>query len=173
MKGGGVTSKNCAGNGRNAGNECRFCHSDKYDLIDIHPLNWKTEHGRQAVLDEKYCAGCHKNESFCIDCHQGDNTNGTVHELNYRYTHALDARRKETNCYNCHDNQTFCNECHSAENLMPLTHSSYDWTNEHGSFARNDKILHFWPVLNNKSGVSSKLTPDFKVWMTLCISFRN
>jgi len=124
--------------GHSAKNDCQSCHGDNYSLLDIHPLNWRDQHGSQAILNEEFCISCHRSESFCIDCHQGDNTDGAIHNLNYRYTHALDAGGKEINCYNCHDNRTFCNECHLSENRMPLEHSTLGWINEHGSAARNN-----------------------------------
>lgn len=123
--------------GRTAKNDCKVCHDNKYSLLDIHPLNWRDQHGSRVLLDEEFCFSCHKNESFCIDCHQGDNTDGAIHDLNYRFTHGLDAGGRETNCYNCHDNQLFCNDCHLSENRMPLKHSTLNWINEHGSAARN------------------------------------
>lgn len=121
-----------------AKSDCSICHGTKQTLLDIHPLNWRDQHGNRAAADDKFCYSCHKNESFCIDCHRGDNINGTIHDLNYRYTHGLDAGGRETDCNSCHDNQSFCNDCHLRENRMPLEHSTLGWINEHGNSARNN-----------------------------------
>lgn len=120
------------------GDECALCHAERLTLADIHPLNWRHQHGAKAALDRSWCTQCHREESYCLDCHRGDNLTGDIHDLNYLYTHGLDAKIKRFDCAHCHDNQTFCNTCHERENRIPQLHSSISWLTNHGMAARRD-----------------------------------
>ena len=124
--------------GVKAGNACGLCHSDHISLADIHPAEWRHQHGDQAPFKTDWCLQCHQGASSCIDCHRGDNLTGSIHDLNYRFTHGLDAKNKRTDCSRCHDGQTFCNDCHERENLFPLLHSTIAWLTDHGRAARRD-----------------------------------
>jgi len=125
--------------GNKATNDCQLCHGDKYTLLDIHPLNWRHQHGEQANDRSDFCQSCHqKSESFCIDCHRGDNPTGNIHDLNYKLTHGLDASANSSDCSSCHDNRDFCNACHESELRIPLEHSTLNWLSAHGQKARND-----------------------------------
>ncbi len=124
--------------GTTAGNQCALCHGRQLSLADIHPPGWRHAHGDRAALDRDWCAGCHRQERFCLDCHRGDNNLGSIHDLNYAFTHGLDANSKEADCARCHDRKTFCVGCHESENRIPLLHSSAGWLANHGRAARND-----------------------------------
>ena len=125
-------------NGERADNDCRICHGPGVTLADIHPIDWRHQHGGRANLEGSFCAGCHQSESFCIDCHRSDNLTGNIHDLNYRFTHGLDARGKQADCAACHEQSTFCADCHASENRMPLAHSTLAWRTDHGRAARSD-----------------------------------
>jgi len=118
--------------------DCALCHENKITLFDIHPADWRHQHGDRAAADPEYCNTCHHNENFCIECHRGDNLSGNIHDLNYVYTHGLDAKSDEHDCSRCHDNRSFCNACHEQENRIPLLHSTAGWLTDHGQAARND-----------------------------------
>jgi hypothetical protein len=124
--------------GKQAGDQCELCHGDHLTLADIHPVDWRHQHGDKAVLDEKWCTQCHHHDDSCIECHRGDNLTGKIHDLNYIYTHGLDAKSKRLDCSRCHDNQSFCYACHERENRIPLLHSSIAWLSDHGRVARRD-----------------------------------
>jgi hypothetical protein len=124
--------------GVNVGDDCELCHADHITLVDIHPLDWRHQHGAKAALDRDWCAQCHREEHYCLDCHRGDNLTGDIHDLNYLYTHGLDAKSKRIECMRCHDNRTFCNACHERENRIPLLHSTIGWLMNHGGAARRD-----------------------------------
>lgn len=124
--------------GVKAGDGCALCHADKLALSDIHPAEWRHQHGDQAAMDRDWCAQCHRQEAYCLDCHRGDNLTGNIHDLNYLYTHGLDAKNKTIECGRCHDNRSFCNACHERENRIPLLHSTISWLTEHGHAARRD-----------------------------------
>jgi hypothetical protein len=118
--------------------DCEKCHGNELTLLDIHPVNWRHEHGARAASDPAWCQGCHSEQSFCLDCHRGDNLRGEIHDLNYIYTHGLDAKGKAADCSQCHDNQTFCVACHESGNRMPQRHSLLTWLDDHGRYARED-----------------------------------
>ena len=125
-------------NGEKAGDGCALCHDDHITLADIHPTEWRHQHGDRAALDREWCRQCHQEDNTCLDCHRGDNLTGYIHDLNYMYTHGLDAKSKRFDCARCHDNRSFCYACHERENLIPLLHSSVSWLTDHGSAARRD-----------------------------------
>lgn len=124
--------------GNEVGDECATCHAERITLVDIHPLNWRHQHGAKVALDRGWCTQCHREESYCLDCHRGDNLTGNIHDLNYLYTHGLDANIKRFDCTRCHDNQTFCVACHEHEYRIPYLHSSISWLTAHGQAARRD-----------------------------------
>ena len=124
--------------GETAGDNCELCHSDKITLSDIHPAEWRHQHGALAAGDRDWCAQCHQDKNACVECHRGDNLEGRIHDLNYVYTHGMDAKSKRIECSRCHDSETFCNGCHQAENRIPLLHSTMGWLTNHGTAARRD-----------------------------------
>lgn len=124
--------------GSKADDQCSTCHADNITLADIHPAEWRHQHGAKAVLERDWCAQCHRQGEFCLDCHRGDNLTGNIHDLNYLYTHGLDAKNKRIECTRCHDNRSFCNSCHERENRIPMLHSTVAWLTEHGRTARRD-----------------------------------
>ena len=124
--------------GDKAGDACGSCHGDHITLADIHPAEWRHQHGDRAPFQTDWCLQCHQGASSCVDCHRGDNLTGGIHDLNYRFSHGLDAKSKRTDCSRCHDGQTFCNSCHERENLFPLLHSTIAWLTDHGRAARRD-----------------------------------
>jgi len=124
--------------GMTADSDCDLCHGGKISLLDIHPPDWRHQHGEQASGDSKYCTGCHKQETACLECHRGDNLTGNIHDLNYIYTHGLDVAGNENDCARCHDRKLFCNGCHEGENRIPLLHSTLNWMSNHAEAARND-----------------------------------
>ena len=125
-------------NGRVADNRCALCHQNKVTLADIHPGDWRHQHGSRAVAEREWCASCHQSESSCVACHRGDNPGLNIHPGNYQFTHGLDAKSKLMDCSQCHDNKLFCNACHDANNRIPLNHSTATWRIEHGRAARAD-----------------------------------
>ncbi|PKK85092.1 MAG: hypothetical protein CVT49_00695 [candidate division Zixibacteria bacterium HGW-Zixibacteria-1] len=124
--------------GIKADNSCALCHGQRITLLDIHPQDWRHQHGDRATSDPEFCGGCHRSERFCAECHREDNLEGNIHDLNYEYTHGLDAGSKEKDCARCHDRKLFCNACHERQNRIPLEHSTLNWLSEHGLAARND-----------------------------------
>lgn len=124
--------------GNRASSECALCHGTRLTLKDLHPGDWRHQHGEIATFKRDYCVSCHKKESYCVDCHSGDNLTRMTHDLNYRYTHGLDARAKENRCLTCHDARSFCNDCHLRERRMPLEHSTANWRDRHGLAAISD-----------------------------------
>lgn len=125
-------------NGQKADNSCAKCHSGNITLSDIHPLDWRHQHGDKASSDMNYCLDCHSQNQFCLSCHFGDNTNRQIHELNFQFTHGLDAQSKNADCAKCHSRQMFCVSCHESGNRMPLAHSTTGWINLHGQAAKDD-----------------------------------
>jgi hypothetical protein len=124
--------------GEKAGRDCGLCHGDYPTLADIHPAEWRHQHGDQANFQMEWCRQCHQGANSCLECHRGDNLTGSIHNLNYRFNHGLDANSKRTDCSRCHDNRMFCNDCHERENLFPLLHSTVAWLSDHGRPARRD-----------------------------------
>ena len=124
--------------GRKASSECAVCHGSRLTLTDLHPPDWRHQHGPIASFERDYCLSCHQKESYCVACHQGDNLTRQTHALNYAYTHGLDARSKESRCATCHDTRSFCNDCHTREQQMPLEHSTANWKDKHGLAAVTD-----------------------------------
>ncbi|SYZ74749.1 putative Cytochrome C family protein [Candidatus Zixiibacteriota bacterium] len=124
--------------GKKYRNECSLCHADKITLSDIHPSDWRHNHGDRATNNREWCNICHRQESYCTDCHRGDNITGRIHDLNYQFTHGLDAQSKSADCRKCHETKSFCDNCHNAGLRMPLNHSTVSWRIEHGAAARND-----------------------------------
>lgn len=124
--------------GSRASDKCETCHSDKITLADIHPGEWRHQHGALAAYEEEWCGQCHQGKGSCVECHRGDNLDGKIHDLNFIYTHGMEAKSKRVECIRCHDNETFCNGCHQAENRIPLLHSTMAWLTNHGAAARRD-----------------------------------
>ena len=124
--------------GTKADDDCALCHGNEITLADIHPDDWRHQHGDRAALESSWCVGCHQHETACIECHRGDNLTGNIHELNYYFTHGLDAQSRQTECARCHDTRSFCNGCHESERRMPLRHSTLLWRSDHGEAARAD-----------------------------------
>lgn len=124
--------------GKRADRRCELCHQGKVSLVDIHPGDWRHQHGSHAAQDRSWCASCHQLGSSCVACHQGDNLTLTIHPSNFRFTHGLDAKVKQADCTQCHDNRSFCGSCHEANNRIPLNHSTAGWRVEHGRAARED-----------------------------------
>ncbi len=124
--------------GEKADDGCQLCHGDHLTLADIHPAEWRHQHGDRAVLEREWCAQCHGEGNACLECHRGDNLSGKIHDLNYIYTHGLDAKNKRFDCAKCHDSRSFCYVCHERENRIPLLHSSVAWLTDHGRAARRD-----------------------------------
>lgn len=125
-------------NGTRAPDKCALCHENRITLADIHPPNWKVQHGDAANGKSDWCQGCHRNQESCIACHRGDNIQGKIHDLNFPLTHGLQAKTSLTNCLTCHDSRTFCNDCHVSQLRMPLEHSLANWRSRHGEAARED-----------------------------------
>lgn len=123
---------------RNASSECVLCHEGRVSLLDIHPNDWKHQHGDLAAADRAWCTACHREQNSCLECHRGDNLSGQIHDLNFEFTHALEAKSKSADCRHCHETENFCTECHQGMNRMPLNHSLLSWLNDHGSAARTD-----------------------------------
>lgn len=117
---------------------CALCHGTQLTLQDIHPVDWRHQHGDRASVDRVWCQNCHRQESFCIDCHRGDNLTGSIHNLNYQYTHGLEAKSNLIDCRRCHETRTFCVDCHNENNRMPLGHSKVSFLTEHGAAAIRD-----------------------------------
>ncbi|MFH1145087.1 MAG: hypothetical protein V1774_11135, partial [Candidatus Eisenbacteria bacterium] len=117
---------------------CALCHAGHPGLADIHPAEWRHQHGSRAAQDRDWCTQCHREENDCLDCHRGDDLEGRTHDLNYLYTHGIDAKSKRSDCSACHDIRSFCDACHESENRMPLMHSSVAWLANHGTAARRD-----------------------------------
>jgi hypothetical protein len=124
--------------GLKAPDKCELCHQGKVTLADIHPANWRFQHGDKAANKPEWCQTCHQGQNACLDCHRGDNLTGKVHDLNYQFTHGLDAKSKRSNCQACHDTRSFCDDCHRSELRMPLEHSTAGWPITHGDAARRD-----------------------------------
>jgi len=124
--------------GESASWDCALCHEQSVSLIDIHPLEWVTQHADEASLRRDWCETCHRSENYCQDCHEGDNLSGITHSLDYSLTHGLDAASKEIDCSQCHDSRQFCNECHVRELRLPWQHSTITWLMDHGDAARDD-----------------------------------
>jgi hypothetical protein len=124
--------------GLKVNNECELCHGDNIMLTDIHPRDWRSTHGDEALVDKDYCMQCHRHERDCQNCHQGDNLTGNIHQLNYMFNHGLEAGSEIVDCTTCHDNRNFCVACHEGENRIPLLHSSPGWLANHGQAAKND-----------------------------------
>jgi len=38
-----------------ASDDCSLCHGTNYSLIDIHPLNWRRQHGDPALAEIEFC----------------------------------------------------------------------------------------------------------------------
>jgi len=125
-------------NGEKVRNDCELCHDGNISLADIHPEDWKHQHGDRAASDSEYCESCHRQESFCLSCHFGDNIIGNIHDLNYQFTHALDAQSNKSDCQKCHSRKSFCVSCHESGLRMPLAHSTSNWIARHGAAAKND-----------------------------------
>jgi hypothetical protein len=118
--------------------DCGMCHAAGMSLLDIHPIEWKHQHGERAAHEGDWCGQCHNYSDFCLACHRGDNILGEIHDLNYEFTHGLDAKDKEANCGQCHDNEDFCVACHEGQQRMPQNHSTLAWSSDHGRYARTD-----------------------------------
>jgi hypothetical protein len=132
------TCFNCH-NGTKVSNNCSLCHGSHVTLADIHPGDWRHQHGDPATTKREWCMSCHQKQNSCIDCHRGDNLAQTTHPLNYELTHGLDARAVSANCQSCHENQEFCNKCHQERGGEPVDHLNPGWiTTNHGKAARAD-----------------------------------
>lgn len=124
--------------GARVDNSCKLCHGKNLALSDIHPADWRHQHGDRVSADPNWCTQCHRQEKFCLDCHRGDNLSGNIHDLNFRYSHGLAAISKQSDCRRCHEVSSFCDGCHRSEGRMPWRHSTLTWIAEHGEAARND-----------------------------------
>lgn len=108
---------------------CEACHEDYKKLRpESHNNLWMSLHREDAKLNQAGCGDCHTPD-YCQDCHQGENLEGQPHDLNYAYNHSLDARGKSFECMSCHESREFCTECHMQNMVMPVSHSSANWTN--------------------------------------------
>jgi hypothetical protein len=48
--------------GGKADKRCQLCHDKQVTLVDIHPGDWRHQHGDQATIDRTWCEQCHKRE---------------------------------------------------------------------------------------------------------------
>lgn len=125
--------------GKQADDKCVVCHANRITLADIHPGDWRHEHGDPATTKREWCASCHKQEATCLDCHRGDNLTQNTHPLNYQFTHGLEAKGKIADCQRCHENQEFCNKCHQQNGAEPIDHLTATWkTIDHAQAAKSD-----------------------------------
>ena len=114
-----------------APNECTSCHSNLLGgklKPKSHDGTFLHLHGSQALVDEEYCANCHRS-SFCLDCHRGENVLPPVHDRNYSFSHSIDARSREYECSDCHELESFCIDCHREKMVLPISHASVAWSN--------------------------------------------
>jgi len=113
-------------------NTCSHCHQTSYcqschegDNLDrkVHPLNFKSTHGRMAKGNKENCLTCHQEQMFCLDCHQTQ----MVMPKNHSYVnwsnrvtgnggrHAKEAKFDFDNCQSCHNDaysDNVCITCH-------------------------------------------------------------
>ncbi len=84
------------------------------------PEVWELVHGREARVDEAYCAICHEGETDCAECHR--RTPPTSHTVTWRRrTHGLQAEWDRRKCAVCHEEDS-CARCHG--NNEPSSHRS-------------------------------------------------
>jgi hypothetical protein len=116
-------------NTQGAPSDCSFCHITP-PSTDVHPKDYLTTHGQQALVDEAGCFRCHHDKKqFCDACHAKptpDHFSGT-----WRYTHGPAATKNRAGCLGCHDEDTFCEQCHR------VSHPA-DWEKAHGTVAAQD-----------------------------------
>lgn len=114
--------------------DCARCH-DGVLKPEVHPGDWVSTHGREALTDAMKCASCHDRGSFCLSCHEaagvtretfpGAATAGgkRFHPEGWVATvpgadhHSVVARRGIGECVACHgEDQALCVQCHVAVN---------------------------------------------------------
>ncbi len=110
-------------------NECAVCHKEirrevvptsRHGVRLAHdsPEVWQTIHGREAQLDQAYCALCHDQVEHCDSCHQ--TVKPDSHTISWRSrTHGLQAQWDRRNCAVCHEEDS-CLQCH--QNTRPESH---------------------------------------------------
>ncbi|MBI2425826.1 MAG: cytochrome c3 family protein [Candidatus Hydrogenedentes bacterium] len=125
----------CHGQTRPELNACNVCHKEmsretrpKFNgtrrIAHDAPEVWEKIHGREALVDQKYCAICHENENFCSECHEV--TPPRNHTINWRRaTHGLEASWNRSNCSVCHEEDA-CLQCH--QNTEPRSHHRAGWS---------------------------------------------
>ena len=110
---------------RQVSTDCQTCHKYwKADVVpDFHDDLWLRHHGQFArdQFDQKKCAFCHEDKSFCQDCHLSDPPpSHTLFFLNRG--HGAVARTDREMCQACHE-QDACQECHNPETgVRPASH---------------------------------------------------
>ncbi len=103
-------------------NFCQNCHEgDNLDRT-THPLNYAFTHSLDAQGQERECAACHTDRSFCNDCHAQfqvmphNHTAGWVNNIpGDGGRHRIEAQNDLENCMACHEQnaQQICQTCHS------------------------------------------------------------
>ena len=111
-------------NGAPAG--CDVCHVTP-PATDVHPKDYLTTHGKQALADPESCMRCHHSKAeFCDPCHAKptpDHFSDT-----WRYGHGPTATKNPLSCTGCHNADTFCEQCHKVQHPP-------DWVQTHSHVA--------------------------------------
>ncbi len=143
--------------GKDAGNDCRTCHTD---IRFIKPADHKADFIRThkqvvAAAGTANCQMCHEEET-CSECHEsgslqsfkgkgelkpsmapsGTGGNSTMllekaHALDYVFTHRFEAKAKISECQSCHEEESFCRQCHAENNkvMKPAWHAVPNFKN--------------------------------------------
>ena len=135
---------------------CQRCHNGVVKPLDYHGGDYVTRHGMEARRSQLECAGCHRQQTFCLGCHErlgvsdhvtlpgrppisafAPATSRRFHPEGWASPtigpahHALEAQRNIRTCTSCHREET-CLQCHSALSGSALGQSvnphPADWT---------------------------------------------
>lgn len=138
--------ESCMGchDGKNAGNDCRTCHTDiRFIKPADHKMDFIRTHKQVvATAGTANCQMCHEEES-CSECHESGNLqtfknkgefktsmapsgtggNATMnvqkpHALDFVFTHRFEAKAKTRECQSCHETESFCSQCHNGSSKV-------------------------------------------------------
>jgi hypothetical protein len=101
--------------------ECGVCHSQI--AKDVRPTQrggariqhdspeiWKRTHGRESLVDPKFCGNCHDQKDYCESCHRTEKPES--HTVAWRRKeHGIRAMVDRTHCAVCHEEDS-CIQCH-------------------------------------------------------------
>jgi hypothetical protein len=117
---------------------CQRCHNGVVKPLDYHGGDYVARHGLEARRSQLDCAGCHRQQTFCLGCHErlgvvdhatlpakpavspfAPATSRRFHPVGWASPtvgpahHSLEAQRNIRSCTSCHREET-CLQCHSA-----------------------------------------------------------